>query len=151
MASLPALRQIMYYMIPRPSNGSNSLAWNSIAWLLQVCTRLGKSHGQSPKAESAEHLAQVFRRSAEKKSEPVASPAAKSIMMTLCFLEQPAAFLLLSSIPSLADQTAVWLRIATPKVNSDGPHIPLSDLFPRQRSFLPKQSPACNTVKSSTA
>lgn len=100
---------------------------------------------------SGELLTQGFRRFAEKEREPAASPALGSVRKTLSFSELPAAFLLLSSSPSLADKAAVWLHVAPPEADAHGPHIQLSELLLGQRSFLPTQSPKCNTIKAFTA
>lgn len=158
LASLPASRQMVRYSIC--SRGRPMVQLVEVLFILRITNTLSHLQGlpgslqvgtrhvdpmdSLPKLWSAERLTQGFERSAGKEGEPAASPAPRSVGMTLSFSELPAAFLLLASSPHLADRAAVWLHIAPPKVDAPGPHIPLSDLFPGLRCFLPKQSPTSN-------
>lgn len=160
LASLPASRQMVRYSIC--SRGHPVVQLGEVLFMLRITnfhisslTSRGyrgrckwvqgmvDAMDSLPKLWSAKLLTQGFGRSAGKGGEPAASPAPRSVGMTLSFSELPAAFLLLASSPRLAESAAVWLHVTPPKVDAPGPHIPLSDLFPGQRCFLPKQSPMC--------
>ena len=121
--------------------------------LLQVCTGHSRSRERSFKSHGLQSVwPRAFGdRSAENGSELTAGPVPGSVRNTRSFLEPPAAFLLLSSSPSLADKAAVRLQVSPPEVDAQAPHVLLSELFPGQRSFLPEPSPAHNTIKAAAA